>query len=902
MTNLSPAVAFLKLLFDATEHPVYISSLPNIKDDPTEPTERHLTTRDPARVDAFKLKWDRPGRGLFICVATINGVKRNKDACVETGFLHADIDFKNVVEDEPTIRERLRTLRYPPSIIVRSGNGLHCYWLFKEALQTQEHRDRIEAVLRQLADLVAGDLQVCEVSRLMRLPGSHNSKGHTSDTPVWTEVVMDPVVGELRRYELSDLEEWLSETAPVLHRKVDLDEAKHWPRETNPYLEHAKLHGFKPPLDVEQALAEMAFGNIHQTQLSVTASLLNAGREIDEVVDILIEATQDAAGSHGMRWNWTRERRAIRRMCESWLVKHPQREQVKETSTVNPDGQSVEKSAPLPIDSENIVDLGAARTKRQPKAEKPPRPAPAAKASLHIALASTTLLVLLERGERVLFTDEGAFRYADGLWQLKTDAAMRAWLDFELQIAANELRMEPNNKLIGEARNWIIRDRQRAAPAWDAHGMVPTRSGLVDPRTGELKPAAPEHHCTWRIDVDYDPAARCPLWLQMLDDAFADRDPVTREIIIALLQDMLGAGLIDHKPRALSKALIFKGGSLTGKSTLLEVMGGLFSADTNGTPLDMIGGNNNAHALVPFARRVPWILHEAFDQRWHMSNVVKALITGEPVQINVKNGPLYTHRFTAPIYWGTNHPPQFKEATAAMVNRIVPLECLRTFDPDSPVGVALEAQRRGYAKPSDIVLATELPGVLAWAVAGLRRALVSGKLTMPPEARATSAAIRRDSNLALGFIEDCVAFDPGGMVSVPDFSIAHTIWWRENRGDDAKPPSSDSIGRAISALGDPRIVRLRGDLKRYYGGVKFNEQGMRFWRDAVTSQAFDTQGRKANTTNPEGDPNVSIPVAWSVRSDVVSLRLAHEASERVAMSEDVSASQPTDTVDEPPPF
>jgi hypothetical protein len=63
---------------------------------------------------------------------------------------------------------------------------------------------------------------------------------------------------------------------------------------------------------------------IHKTQIQCGASMLNAGMVIDEVVNILMEATRRAAGEYGARWNWEREKKKIRRDCESWIKKHPE--------------------------------------------------------------------------------------------------------------------------------------------------------------------------------------------------------------------------------------------------------------------------------------------------------------------------------------------------------------------------------------------------------------------------------------------------------------------------------------------------------------------------------------------------------------------------------------------------
>jgi len=61
--------------------------------------------------------------------------------------------------------------------------------------------------------------------------------------------------------------------------------------------------------------------SIHQTQVSVTAAMLNRGASVDEIVGTVLQATKTAAGAAGARWNWTHEERDIRAMCASWAKK-----------------------------------------------------------------------------------------------------------------------------------------------------------------------------------------------------------------------------------------------------------------------------------------------------------------------------------------------------------------------------------------------------------------------------------------------------------------------------------------------------------------------------------------------------------------------------------------------------
>ncbi|TYO67075.1 hypothetical protein FXV83_07670 [Bradyrhizobium hipponense] len=330
-------IEFLKALFAYTTGPIYTCSFTNERG---AGAERHVISRTPGHIAGFIEKWDRRGRGTFFCVSTQKEgtQKRNKENCNETSLLHADIDFKNVdllgADPLGDVLRHLARLRILPSATVSSGNGVHAYWRLTEPLDTQENMERIESVLRQLADIVAGDLAVCEVSRVMRMPGSHNSRNGE-----WKEVVVTSFHPD-RRYEFDDIEEWLSEQSPVMLRRNreraraagEYTAAQERPvlGETDFFAEYAKRVGFKPRVNVEQRLRAMMYmaggeNSIHTTQLSVAASLLNAGVSIDDVVERVLIATRAAAGEYGARWNWRREERKVRGMCETWLKKHPRR-------------------------------------------------------------------------------------------------------------------------------------------------------------------------------------------------------------------------------------------------------------------------------------------------------------------------------------------------------------------------------------------------------------------------------------------------------------------------------------------------------------------------------------------------------------------------------------------------
>ena len=871
MTVANAPMEFLTQLFGIAEQPVYLCSLANEKDDPSEPDERHIATRDAGDVAAFISKWDRAKRGAFICVSTVRGgMKRNKDNIAEICFLHTDIDFKDVTDDPATILTRLKRLRLPPALVVASGNGYHCYWPFKETLVVNivdgiETIERVEAALKLLADLCGGDMKVTQVAALMRLPGTHNSKRGE-----WKEVeVVERKLtadGQIWRYEFDDLEDMLSEASPIVLRKLRPTPSAD---EINPFLKYAAMAGYKPPLDVERRLSLMCYmgggdAAIHDTQISVTASLLNAGVPIDEVVATVLEATRSAAGDYGQRWNWTREERSLRKMCETWQKKHPVK------TTPAPSGPKAVNGNGAGATVHHLSEARAKKEEPKPKSQKV-----IDRENMHVMIGSTILKMLQDKNTPIMVVVDQLWRYDQGIW-IAAESKGRYVLDTEIETCIRALDLPSSLKLVAETRGWFFRNPEihHEAMDWDDHGKIAIRGGLIDPKTLTFEPASPSHHVTARIDCDYDSAAQCPLWLQMMNAMFCDRNEIECSNTIRLIQELLGCALIMEKSKALSRALVLHGVSNTGKTDLIKTLSGLLTDNPISTPLAAL---DTAHGLMEFMRNAPWILHEAFDsQKWHFSAIVKSILSGDPVQINVKNGAISTRRIRQPVIWGTNVPPQFKEATRAIINRMIVVSCYTVFDPKVPIGVAKLAQDTGFSEPSEMILAKEKPGLLNWALTGLRRALERGYFATTAEMDETLETVRTDSNIVAGFLDECATYSPGYMISTSDFCAAFSVYWGETKGEDRHIPSNESIGRALVAYGDPRIAcdskALRDNKHRYYAGLHLNGIGLDYWAGASAEGL--ARGKTARTSNNQSDVNRFVPPTWEALPAIEKIKKA----------------------------
>jgi phage/plasmid-associated DNA primase len=302
--------------------------------------------------------------------------------------------------------------------------------------------------------------------------------------------------------------------------------------------------------------------------------------------------------------------------------------------------------------------------------------------------------------------------------------------------------------------------------------------------------------------------------------------------------------------------MILHGGHNCGKSALLTVFHALFGGAIS-IPFKQL----EKHGLTPFQQRLPWILHEAFDQTtWHVSDVVKTLITGEQVTADIKCGPHVPVKYDGPAFWATNHDPKFKENTEAMISRIMPIPCKAGFDDENLAGVAKWARAEGFAGPGQMVAAKEIEGVLAWAIEGLRAARQRGAITISDKSIEAKKEIWRQANVVEAFIEDCCDINPTYRILHADFCIALVSWFAVNCGDGSvKAPNNKQIGKYIGSLHRKNIQSKRlGKGITWVLGVWLNDEGMKHFEHGRTARAYENRNVDVSTGNPNRIMNAEL--------------------------------------------
>ncbi len=183
----------------------------------------------------------------------------------------------------------------------------------------------------------------------------------------------------------------------------------------------------------------------------------------------------------------------------------------------------------------------------------------------------------------------------------------------------------------------------------DQHGKNSERgTDSVDPATGELEHARPDKLRTWRVEVDYDPAATCPIVgdRPIISTYSGIRRLTNRLSLCGSCRNGMGAALIDKPPDAI------EGVGVLGHPEILESQVALDNKPPacSAAPLPRLSWLDRRHPAWRHAICQAAAVGLARSLRRRVASVnhaVKSIITRSRFRINVKNGPVFTQTIHA---------------------------------------------------------------------------------------------------------------------------------------------------------------------------------------------------------------------------------------------------------------
>ena len=339
---------------------------------------------------------------------------------------------------------------------------------------------------------------------------------------------------------------------------------------------------------------------------------------------------------------------------------------------------------------------------------------------------------------------------------------------------------------------------------------LPMRNGILNleallaGETDILVPHTPRYFSASVLPYDFDPSAECPLWQAHLHrclEGDAGR--------IAVLQQFYGSCL---KPGLEQQKFLFNEGTgANGKSVANAAMEGVFGAENvSAVPLENFGDRFALHCTLGMMVNIAGDVAEVDKAA---EGILKAYTSGDAMKFERKYKDPVTARPTAKLIFSGNARPRFSDKSEGLWRRMIlmPWNFVIPFD----------ERVLGMDTPSWWRSRGELPGILLWAIEGLRQLERQGGFTASTVCAAALVEYKRESNPARMFLEENYILAPLNFVQCEDIYGRYGVWAKSN---GYSPLGAATFGREIRrvfpAVERRKIPRCTDREWAYFGIVR----------------------------------------------------------------------------------
>jgi len=341
-----------------------------------------------------------------------------------------------------------------------------------------------------------------------------------------------------------------------------------------------------------------------------------------------------------------------------------------------------------------------------------------------------------------------------------------------------------------------LRPISDSGDSWDSDPwLLGCSNGVVDLRSGKLRPGYQLDRITMTTGIDYDPSARAPRWERFLDEVF-DGD----QNMVQFVQRALGYSLTgDVREQCL---FLCWGGGANGKSTMLSTVRkalGDYSRNTSFSTFELNNRNSNTNDMAGLAGSRLVTASETSDATRLNEARVKAVTGGDPVTARYLFSEFFTYTPTYKVFLAMNHLPIIYGTDTGIWRRIRLI----------PFNVSFLGRED---KTLDSVLASELPGILVWILEGVKAWQDIG-LNPPETVTAATNSYRMDSDMVQQFLDAETVMDAAAKVKAGELFKKYKDWCQANYSD---PMTQNAFGRRMREHG---IQKERVSGFPYYLGL-----------------------------------------------------------------------------------
>ena len=338
-------------------------------------------------------------------------------------------------------------------------------------------------------------------------------------------------------------------------------------------------------------------------------------------------------------------------------------------------------------------------------------------------------------------------RYADALMKHAMRSAMQQRINAMITLAQSDPKIA------------IDIDKLDTYP-W----LLNCQNGTLNLRTGELYAQRREDLITKLIPVEYDPNAKCPIFLGFLDKIMAGNTD-----LISYLKKIIGYSLSGS---IIEQCIfIFFGTGKNGKTTLLEVIRKVLGDYARNAEFDTFIYKLNSAIRNDLARLSGARFVTASEPERNVilsESLVKQITGGEPITVRLLHKEYFEFFPTFKVFFAVNKKPNIIGADTGIWRRIRLI----------PFNVTIPENQRDLTLLEK--LQNELPGILSWAVEGCMEWQVNG-LQEPKEVLEETDCYKDTMDDFADYIADQCIVGQTEYVGTKEFFQNYTNWSNSKR-------------------------------------------------------------------------------------------------------------------------
>ena len=755
-------------------------------------------SRSPVSSNEIKPELNRNGYESYF---TVNGFKdcadNKKDQCTNINAFFVDIDGRKNEKELEDIKKIL-----DPSFITETKNGYHIFWLLDESIYKEELSEEAwseavskwEKIEQSIVTTLKADPVVKDITRILRIPDTYYWK-KTGDAYKKGLDGAIKIKGIYKNLAATYTMEQVAEAFPIKEESVNIFTPTPITGTMKKYADAEKMDFFnkvneKYPIEHRDSFKRLISGKPdtlpngkgeRNQALLITATLMRQARwtKAESIEHI------NKVGWHGIEKENGGKQEILNTINSAYQTAYTYSYKNEIIAfNMSPEEQSKIQTAYTAVakDRREVDKTRFSNYEREILSKYP-----------YLKKNEIGIVFNYDKGVYKMMTDQDLSviilngLYEDMLWGYRTKRNVADKVACLISII-------PDLKITN-----------------DGGYVANVKNGLLNINTRELKPHTPEFVSLIQHPINFDPTAECPYWNECMKRWTEGEEQDGKYL---LLQQFAGYCLSSSVKY--QKALFLVGDGGHGKSTFEDTIGMIMGEEaTSNISLEDLYSPFGLKGLI--GKRINIV--EEIESNYYQSHILKKLISGEEITINMKYKDQFKFRPQVKFIFACNSMPRVDDSSTATERRI----CAVKFETDFKDKPNMELRGKGG------LLAQELPGILNWMLDGAMKLREMGKFIVTEEQTRLLKEYREENSSVEGFMGECVDFVEGETITARELYEEYKIYCQK---DGRKYKSSMVFTKEIRYYGS-RTNKLSfheresGHDSSRFEGICINES----WKD-----------------------------------------------------------------------